>query len=31
MDPEALVATLGFDADFVLRRLMKGAPSRVHS
>jgi len=29
LDPEALIATLGFDADFVLRRLMKGAPGRV--
>ena len=29
MDPEVIVATLGFDADFVLRRLMRGASGRV--
>lgn len=29
MDAEVVVATLGFDADFVLRRLSKGAPRRA--
>lgn len=29
MDTNALMATLGFDADFTLRRLMRGAPGRV--
>ena len=29
MDINTLIATLGFDADFTLRRLMRGAPGRV--
>jgi len=29
LDTNALMATLGFDADFTLRRLMRGAPGRV--
>ncbi len=29
MNIDTLIATLGFDADFTLRRLMRGAPGRV--
>jgi CRISPR-associated protein Csa3 len=29
LDIDTLIATLGFDADFTLRRLMRGAPGRV--
>jgi CRISPR-associated protein Csa3 len=29
LDINTLIATLGFDADFTLRRLMRGAPGRV--